>query len=104
MPAAASSRSERLVGDPGVGLPGADLVVGLDEVGAEVAQQPQPGVEQLRADRGEVVVPDVEGVQRRRRGRRRRPRRRAAAGGELPLRSTGAADFSRALRCLRILS
>ena len=93
------------VGDPRVGLAGADLVVRLAEVGAEVAQQPQPGVEQLRPDpvaRWSFQTSRVCSAEARAsstgssegRGRGRRP----------PRRSTGAADFSRALRCLRILS
>ena len=53
----------RAVGDAGVGLAGADLLVGLAQVGAEVAEQAEPGVEELGADLREVGVPDVERVE-----------------------------------------
>ena len=67
---AASARGEVLVeraavGGPRVGRGRAHRVVALGQVGREVAQQPQTGIEQLGADRREVVVPHVEGVQRR---------------------------------------
>ena len=52
------------VGGPRVGRGCAHGVVALGQVGGEVPQQAQSGIEQLRADRRQMVVPHVEGVQR----------------------------------------
>ena len=52
-----------LVGDARVRVRGADLVIRGGEVGRQVVHQPQPRVQQLGTDRGEMAVPHIERVQ-----------------------------------------